>query len=173
MSFPIPFISSLIDYIQTGNASLFTIFSYLLCICLTILIVFSIVSFLISSSFSRSNKASSSNNKNNIPYGQIIHEFKLKLDMAKMNYNALLIRLGLHKISKRLLFTKKDYYFMNIDKEMENNEKIKRELGINDINTSKLNNNNNNSFSYYSDDNTYANTVDGNYSRLDEEEPLK
>lgn len=63
---------------------------------------------------------------------------------------------------------------MNIDKEMENNEKIKRELGINDINTSKLNNNNNNnSFSYYSDDNTYANTVDGNYSRLDEEEPLK
>ena len=60
---------------------------------------------------------------------------------------------------------------MNIDKEMENNEKIKRELGLNDINTSKLNNNT--SFSYYSDDNTYANTVDGNYSRLDEEEPLK
>ena len=173
MSFQIPFISSLIDYIQTGNASIFTIFSYLLCICLTILIIFSIVSFIISSTLSSSTN-STTKNATNVPYAQIIHEFKLKLDMAKMSYNALLIRLGLHKISKRLLFSKKDYYFMNIDKEMENNEKIKRELGINDINTSKLNNNNNNnSFSYYSDDNTYANTVDGNYSRLDEEEPLK
>ena len=106
-------------------------------------------------------------NLNDVPYDEIIHEVKLRTDLAKMNYNALMIRLGLHKISKKLLYTKKDYYFMNMEKERENNDVIKREF----VNEQK---NANTSFSYKSDDETLANTVENTYSRMDSEyEPLK
>ena len=107
-------------------------------------------------------------NLNDVPYDEIIHEVKLRTDLAKMNYNALMIRLGLHKISKKLLYTKKDYYFMNMEKERENNDAIKREF----VNEQK--NAANTSFSYKSDDETLANTIENTYSRMDSEyEPLK
>ena len=106
-------------------------------------------------------------NLNDVPYDEIIHEVKLRTDLAKMNYNALMIRLGLHKISKKLLYTKKDYYFMNMEKERENNEAIRREFANEQKNA-------NTSFSYKSDDETFANTVENTYSRIDSEyEPLK
>ena len=47
-------------------------------------------------------------NMNDIPVDKIIHEIKLRVDLAKMSYNAFMIRWGIHKISKRLLYTKKD-----------------------------------------------------------------
>ena len=42
----------------------------------------------------------------------------LKLDMLKIKYNSILINLKLHKIfSKRILFGKKDYFFVNLGAE--------------------------------------------------------
>ena len=74
-----------------------------------------------------------------------------------------MIKLGLHKISKKLLYTKKDYYFMNSDKENDN-EKIKREF------VKELDNNSRNN----SDANTYASSIENNYINLDNEnESLK
>ena len=56
---------------------------------------------------------------------------------------------------------------MNMEKERENNDVIKREF----VNEQK---NANTSFSYKSDDETLANTVENTYSRMDSEyEPLK
>ena len=103
------------------------------------------------------------NNINDIPIDKIIHEIKLKSDLAKMSYNAFMIRHGLHKISKKLLYTKKDYYFMNMENDNDN-EKIKKEF-INEYdNESKLN----------SESGTYASTIDNNYINLDNEsQPLK
>ena len=102
-------------------------------------------------------------NMNDIPVDKIIHEIKLRVDLAKMSYNAFMIRWGIHKISKRLLYTKKDYYFMNLDKDNDN-EKIKKEF-IKDCDNYSKNN---------SDLNTYASSIDNNYINLDNEsEPLK
>ena len=103
------------------------------------------------------------NNINDIPIDKIIHEIKLKSDLAKMSYNAFMIKHGLHKISKKLLYTKKDYYFMNMENDNDN-EKIKKEF-INEYdNESKLN----------SESGTYASTIDNNYINLDNEsQPLK
>ena len=80
-----------------------------------------------------------------------------------MSYNAFMIKHGLHKISKKLLYTKKDYYFMNMENDNDN-EKIKKEF-INEYdNESKLN----------SESGTYASTIDNNYINLDNEsQPLK
>ena len=102
-------------------------------------------------------------NINDIPIDKLIHEVKLKIDLAKMNYNAFMIKWGVHKISKKLLYTKKDYYFMNLDKENDN-EKIKKEFIKDSDNYSKNN----------SEENTYASSVENNYINLDNEnEPLK
>ena len=56
---------------------------------------------------------------------------------------------------------------MNMEKERENNEAIRREFANEQKNA-------NTSFSYKSDDETLANTVENTYSRIDSEyEPLK
>ncbi len=102
-------------------------------------------------------------NINDIPIDKLIHEVKLKIDLAKMNYNAFMIKWGVHKISKKLLYTKKDYYFMNSDKENDN-EKIKREF-VKELDNYSRNN---------SDANTYASSIENNYINLDNEnESLK
>lgn len=111
-------------------------------------------------------------NLNDIPFDDIIHEVKLRIDMAKISYNGLLIKYGIHKISKKLLYSPKEYYFMNIERERENNETIKKEfLGEKSFSKSTCGNN---SFSTKSEDETYATTVENNYSRMESEyEPLK
>lgn len=102
-------------------------------------------------------------NINNIPIDKIIHEVKLKIDLAKMKYNAFMIKWGIHKISKKILYTKKDYYFMNLDKDNDN-EKIKNEFRKDSDNYSKNN----------SEINTNASSIENDYINLDNEnEPLK
>ena len=78
-----------------------------------------------------------------------------------MNYNAFMIKLGLHKISKKLLYTKKDYYYMNSDKENDN-EKIKREF-VKELDNYSRNN---------SDANIYASSIENNYFNVDNENEL-
>ena len=102
-------------------------------------------------------------NLNDIQFDKIIHEIKLKSDLAKISYNAFMIKWGIHKISKKLLYNKKDYYFMNMDKDNDN-LKIKKEFVGEFDNEIKSN----------SDNGTYASTIDNNYINLDSEtQPLK
>ena len=156
-----------LSYLNRGNYTFvdplsysFTIFNWISIGCFLLLLAYTVMYYFKSVGYLKFNL-------NDVPYDEIIHEVKLRTDLAKMNYNALMIRLGLHKISKKLLYTKKDYYFMNMEKERENNDVIKREF----VNEQK---NANTSFSYKGDDETLANTVENTYSRMDSEyEPLK
>ena len=78
----------------------------------------------------------------NFNFNILFHDFYLKTDMMKMAYNNLMIKIGIHKISKKLLFNKNDYYFMNINnkEKINNNENLKN----------NENNNNETKFNEYS-----------------------
>ena len=106
----------------------------------------------------------------------LVHVVQLKMDMAKIKFNSLMIKLKLHKIFKRLLYQPKDFYFMsnNLEKERQNGHIIRNIKGLNKINDG-------NKFSDSSSQNsdnistTNGSSIDNNYTRLedDETEPLK
>lgn len=106
----------------------------------------------------------------------LVHEVQIRMDMAKMKFNSIMIKFKLHKIFKRLLYQPKDFYFMSKEQEKERqNEHIIRNIkGLKDIDKrSKFSDSN----SLNSDNNstTGSSSIDNNYSRLDddEDEPLK
>ena len=95
-----------------------------------------------------------------IDYSNIIHNMHLFLDTIKINYNSFIINCGLHKLTKKLLFKPKDYYFLN-------QSNIKKNYKKNNNNETYKNKNFDQSIiteSNYSE----ANTLE--YSRLDDEE---
>ena len=106
----------------------------------------------------------------------IVHEVQLRMDMAKMKFNSIMIKLKLNKIFKRLLYQPKDFYFMNTnqEKDRQNEEIIRNIKGLKKIN-------NNTKFSDVKSENSdnvstsFASSVDNNYSRLDDDEtePMK
>jgi len=106
----------------------------------------------------------------------LVHEMQLRMDMAKMKFNSLMIKFKLHKIFKRLLYQPKDFYFMqkNQEKERQNEHIIRNIKGLKSINKKD---NFSDTNSQYSDNlsTTFASSVDNNYSRIDddENEPLK
>ena len=106
----------------------------------------------------------------------IVHEVQLRMDMAKMKFNSIMIKFKLNKIFKRLMYQPKDFYFMqkNQEKERQNDHIIRNIKGL------KTNINKNVKYSetksQISDNaSTFASSVENNYSRLedDESEPLK
>ena len=106
----------------------------------------------------------------------LVHEVQIRMDMAKMKFNSIMIKFKLHKVFKRILYQPKDFYFMSKEQEKERqNEHIIRNIkGLNNINKcSKFSDLN----SLNSDNNSTTGTssVDNNYSRLDDDEvePLK
>ena len=106
----------------------------------------------------------------------LVHEVQIRMDMAKIKFNSIMIKFKLHKIFKRLLYQPKDFYFMSKDqeKERQNDHIIRNIKGINNIKKcSKFSDSN----SLNSDNNstTGASSIDNNYSRLDDDdtEPLK
>ena len=113
-------------------------------------------------------------NEKPISIDNLVNEIQLRMDMAKIKFNSIMIKLKLHKIFKRLLYQPKDLYFMNSNKENEiQNENIIRNIkGI-----KKQENKSSDNISQNSDNisTTFASSVDNNYSRLDDEEnePLK
>ena len=95
-----------------------------------------------------------------IDYSNIIHNMHLFLDTIKINYNSFIINCGLHKLTKKLLFKPKDYYFLN-------QSNIKKNYKKNNNNETYKNKNFDQSIiteSNYSE----ANTLE--YSRLDDED---
>ena len=115
-------------------------------------------------------------NKQPVSMDMLVHEVQIRMDMAKMKFNSIMIKLKLHKIFKRLLYQPKDFYFMsnNYEKERQNVHIIRNINGIKKINYCKK-------FSDTCSQNsdnisaTNASSIENNYSRLedDEDEPLK
>jgi len=93
-------------------------------------------------------------NDENFNFNNLFHDFYLKTDMMKVAYNNFMIKIGIHKISKKLLFNKDDYYFMNINnntkEKINNNENIKNNENI--INDIKFNENYSTDYKSYNED---------------------
>ena len=110
-------------------------------------------------------------NEQPVPVDTLVHEVQLRMDMAKIKFNSIMIKLKLHKIFKRLLYQPKDFYFMNKSKEQEReNENIIRNIkGIKKTtNTNKFSDTQSQNSDNIST--TNASSIDNNYSRLDDDE---
>lgn len=66
-------------------------------------------------------------NIQDLPFETIYHEIALRTDMMKISFNHFIISIKLHKILPGLLYTKKDYYFIN-SKVNEESEEFSEEL---------------------------------------------
>lgn len=100
---------------------------------------------------------------NDVPMEDIIHEVKLRTDLAKMSFNATMIKWGLHRISKRILFKPSDYYFTNMTSEKEDSGVIKNKFSSSDdsIMNKSMNTNGRN---------TTFDTAEHSYIKLDNDE---
>lgn len=107
----------------------------------------------------------------------LVHEVQLRMDMAKMKFNSIMIDWKLNKIFKRLMYQPKDFYFMqkNQEKERQNEHIIRNIKGLKSIVNQKDKFSDLNSQMSDNVSTTFASSVDNNYSRLedDESEPLK
>ena len=115
-------------------------------------------------------------NEQPVSVDTLVHEVQLRMDMAKIKFNSIMIKLKLHKIFKRFLYQPKDFYFMskNKEKERENEHIIRNIKGIKKpVNSNKFSDNKSQNSDNIST--TNASSIDNNYSRLedDETEPLK
>ena len=112
-------------------------------------------------------------NEQPISVDKLVNEIQLRMDMAKIKFNSIMIKLKLHKIFKRILYQPKDLYFMNSNKEKEklNNNIVRNIKGF------KKKEDKSDNISQNSDNisTTFGSSVDNNYSRLEDEEnePLK
>jgi len=61
-------------------------------------------------------------NIQDLPFENVYHEIALRTDMMKISFNYFIISLKLHKILPGLLYTKKDYYFINAKLQEETEE---------------------------------------------------
>lgn len=66
-------------------------------------------------------------NIQDLPFEYVYHEIALRTDMMKISFNHFIISLKLHKVLPGLLYTKKDYYFINC-KVQEETEEFAEEL---------------------------------------------
>ena len=110
-------------------------------------------------------------NNHSVSMDMLVHEVQIRMDMAKIKFNSIMIKLKLHKIFKRLLYQPKDFYFMNNNQEKQRqNEQIIRNInGVKKINYGKKFSD---ACSQNSDNisTTYASSIDNNYSRLEDDE---
>ena len=165
-----------ITLIPHSSSFIFTIFNFMLIFCFILHIIYMI------SYYKNKNKKEKEkiNNKetlkgkykiNNreINLETIIEEIQLRMDMAKIKFNNILIKLKLHKIFKKFMFKPKDYYFMKKNKEKEKiNEHIIRNIkGY----KSNKNEDTKENKSQISDNNstTFESSIDNNYSKLNDD----
>ena len=166
--------NSNITLIPSSSSFIYTIFIFMLIFCFILHIIY-----MISYYYKSKNKKEKIDNKetsgkyriNNrqISIDTIIDEIQLRMDMAKIKFNNILIKLKLHKIFKKFMFKPKDYYFMK-----NNNEKEKiNEHIIRNIKGYKSNKNEDKkeNKSQISDNNstTFESSIDNNYSKLNDD----
>lgn len=168
--------NSNITLIPSSSSFIYTIFIFMLIFCFILHIIY-----MISYYYKSKNKKEKIDNKetsgkyriNNrqISIDTIIDEIQLRMDMAKIKFNSIMIKLKINKIFPKIMFKPKDYYFMRKDNEKErNNEHIIRNIkGYKNINNKKNSKANNNSFQ----DNcstTFGSCADSYYSKLNDDE---
>ena len=109
-------------------------------------------------------------NNRQITIDSFVEEMQLRMDMAKIKFNSILIKLKLHRIFKKLMFKPNDYYFMKKENEKEkNNENIIRNIkGYKKIHDKKDGKNANNSISDNAST-TLDSSVDNNYSKFNDD----
>jgi hypothetical protein len=69
----------------------------------------------------------------------VVHEVQLRMDLAKMRFNNILMKFPFHQYLKKLMFKKEDLYFMksNSEKQKQNNHIINNIKGVNKIKSKK------------------------------------
>ena len=111
-------------------------------------------------------------NERQMSIDSFVEEIQLRMDMAKIKFNSILIKLKLHKIFNKLMFKPKDYYFMKKEHEKEkNNDNIIRNIkGYKNRNEDKdiKSKDNNNSISE-NNSTTFDSSIDNNYSKLNDD----
>ena len=112
-------------------------------------------------------------NERQMSIDSFVEEIQLRMDMAKIKFNSILIKLKLHKIFNKLMFKPKDYYFMKKEHEKEkNNDNIIRNIkgykNRNEDKDKKNKDNNNNSISE-NNSTTFDSSIDNNYSKLNDD----
>jgi hypothetical protein len=173
--------------ITSKSSFIYTIFNSVLILSYTLYLIHSVLYYL------RNKNQKINVNDKDSPYGKykinandqpasldtLVHEVQLRMDMAKMKFNSIMIKFKLHKILKRLLYQPKDFYFMQRNHE----QKRQNEVIIRNIKGTKKDNNskdcqvfNNQNFDNIST--TLGSSLDNNYSKLDDDdneeiEPLK
>ena len=110
-------------------------------------------------------------NNRQITIDSLVEEMQLRMDMAKIKFNSILIKLKLHRIFKKLMFKSTDYYFMKKENEKEkNNENIIRNIkGYKKNNDKKEGKNTNTSHISDNTSTTLDSSVDNNYSKLNDD----
>ena len=166
--------NSNITLIPSSSSFIYTIFIFMLIFCFILHIIY-----MISYYYKSKNKKEKIDNKetsgkyriNNrqISIDTIIDEIQLRMDMAKIKFNNILIKLKLHKIFKKFMFKPKDYYFMKNNNEKEKiNEHIIRNIKGYKSNKNEVKKENK---SQISDNNstTFESSIDNNYSKLNDD----
>jgi hypothetical protein len=112
-------------------------------------------------------------NERQMTIDSFVEEMQLRMDMAKIKFNSILIKLKLYKIFRKLMFKPKDYYFMKKENEKaKNNEHIIRNIkGYKNRNDEKEVKNKGNSNNSISENNstTFDSSMDNNYSKLNDD----
>jgi len=109
-------------------------------------------------------------NIQDLPFENVYHEIALRTDMMKISFNHFIISLNLHKILPGLLYTKKDYYFINC-KFKEDIEEFSEELydkvdSLDNKGSNSANYNKKNISNYSADAINSKSTIDCEYESL-------
>jgi len=159
--------NSNITLIPHTSSFIYTIFNFMLIFCFILHIIYMISYYYKDKNKKEKGKYKINNREINID--TIIDEIQLRMDMVKIKFNNILIKLKLHKIFRKIMFKPKDYYFMkkNNEKEKINEHIIRNIKGYkNNKNEDKKENK-----SQISDNNstTFDSSVDNNYSKLNDD----
>jgi hypothetical protein len=174
--------------IPNKSSFIYTIFNLMLLFTYNLYLIYSIYFYIKNKNKSNNNNISNYKdtsygkykinlNEQPAPIDALVHEVQLRMDMAKMKFNSIMIDWKLNKIFKRLMYQPKDFYFMqkNQEKERQNEHIIRNIKGLKSIVNQKDKFSDLKSQMSDNVSTTFASSVDNNYSRLedDENEPLK
>jgi hypothetical protein len=177
-----------LTFIPNKSSFIYTIFNLMLLFTYNLYLIYSVYFYIKNKNKSNNNNIS---NYKDTSYGKykinlneqpasidaLVHEVQLRMDMAKMQFNSIMIKFKLNKLFKRLMYQPKDFYFMqkNQEKERQNEHIIRNIKGLKSIVNQKDKYSDSNSQMSDNISTTFASSVDNNYSRLedDESEPLK
>ena len=162
------FINCNLTLIPHRDSFSYTIFNIMIIFCFILQIIY-FISYYYRNKKNKEKKI----NERQMTIDSFVEEMQLRMDMAKIKFNSILIKLKLHKIFRKLMFKPKDYYFMKKENEKaKNNEHIIRNIkgykNRKDEKEVKKKDNSNNSISE-NNSTTFDSSIDNNYSKLNDD----